>query len=196
MKLFTADTHFCRTGTFNFERGFKGRAEMSAAFVENINAFTKPGDILYIVGDYTHHDDAMYWRKQLKCKDIRVVVGNHDVDIKKLRAVFGENNVEHRMFTKVRGVATVLDHYAGAYWNASHYGAFQLYGHTHDRREGTLNWIWPDRRAMDVGMDSAMRLFGEWRPFTEDEVYELLAPKAGHDPVQWYVDNYGRKEDN
>jgi len=39
---------------------------------------------------------------------------------------------------------------------------------------------------MDIGPDSAYALFGEWRPFTSEEIYDRLIVREGHDPVEFY----------
>lgn len=191
MKRFTADLHFDRKGKFTFERGFNHRLEMSEFLLDRLNSTVGVRDELYIVGDYTHEDDPVYWRNRIRCRNVRVVVGNHDASVTKLKAAVGESNVRERMFIKVRGQYTVLDHYPGAFWDQSHNGSMLLYGHTHRRREQTLDWIWPDRRSMDIGVDNAFDLLGDWRPFTEDEVYERLMVRPGHDPVSWYAENWG-----
>lgn len=53
-------------------------------------------------------------------------------------------------------------------------------------REDYLDNIWPDRRSMDVGMDVAYDMFGEFRPFSELEVYSRLIARKGHDPLDFY----------
>ena len=62
-----------------------------------------------------------------------------------------------------------------------------VYGHVHDQREATLNAIWPERRAMDCGVDSAKRILERYCPFSEDEVYDILSKRKGHDPVEFYL---------
>jgi hypothetical protein len=47
-----------------------------------------------------------------------------------------------------------------------------------------MDRMMPGRRAMDVGIDAAFHKFGEYRPFTEDEVLELLN-RPGHHDVEY-----------
>jgi hypothetical protein len=39
-----------------------------------------------------------------------------------------------------------------------------------------------------VGVDNAKHLLGEYRPFSEDEVMEILLKRPGHDDLQFYKD--------
>ena len=61
-----------------------------------------------------------------------------------------------------------------------------VYGHMHNQREAHLDAIWPDRRSMDVSPDTAFAKFGEWRPFADHEIYDILSSRKGHDPLEWY----------
>ena len=54
-------------------------------------------------------------------------------------------------------------------WNKSHHGAYHLYGHSHDSMEDK-EW----GKSMDVGVDSAFRILGEYRPFSFDEIKGIL----------------------
>jgi len=40
--------------------------------------------------------------------------------------------------------------------------------------EAHLDAVIPNRRSLDVGVDNAYRLLGEWRPFAIDEIITLL----------------------
>ena len=127
----------------------------------------------------------MRWQKRIKRGEVWLIRGNHDPSVKQCRDVFGDRYRE--VFeTKIRDKPTWLSHYPHAYWPKSHHGGFHLYGHTHANREVTLDVVFPDRRSMDVGVDNAHELLGEFRPFTEDEVFEILSSRLGHDPVEWY----------
>ena len=64
-------------------------------------------------------------------------------------------------------------------WNASHYGTWQLYGHSH----GDLLDD-PALLSIDVGVDAVARRFGtannlleNYRPISYDEVKEIMTLK-------------------
>lgn len=82
-------------------------------------------------------------------------------------------------------------HYPHAFWPNSHNGAGHIYGHTHSHREITLDLALPGRRSMDIGVDYAKKLLGDYRPFELDYIANLLVTTPGHDPVQfyWNLDN-------
>lgn len=78
------------------------------------------------------------------------------------------------MSLSVRGQVIVLDHYAGYVWFQSHRGSIQLYGHSHGTSEKALNELFPGRRALDVGVDNAYKVLGQYRPFSLDEVLQVI----------------------
>lgn len=73
-----------------------------------------------------------------------------------------------------------LCHYAMRVWDKSHKGAVMLYGHSHDsldcnRETGDLDEY---GLSMDVGMDAAYRLYGEYRPFHIDDIARIMSMRA------------------
>ena len=62
-----------------------------------------------------------------------------------------------------------LSHYAHRVWKASHKGVIHLYGHSHGNLEKESHG-----KSMDVGIDNAKRLLGEYRPFSVEEVINLM----------------------
>jgi len=67
-----------------------------------------------------------------------------------------------------------------------------VYGHCHFQREAYLDGIWPERRSMDVGVDSARHHLGEFRPFSEDEVVQILGQRKGHHDLAYERGNFAR----
>lgn len=63
-------------------------------------------------------------------------------------------------------------HYSMRVWNGSHKGFIHLYGHSHSSLEHA-----PWGKSMDVGVDNAYRLFGEYRPFSLKEVVEMMSKR-------------------
>lgn len=59
--------------------------EMNELIIKNINDVVKEDDILYHLGDWSFGGIENIWefRKQIKCKNIYLVPGNHDHHIKK-----------------------------------------------------------------------------------------------------------------
>lgn len=61
-------------------RPFKTLEEHDKTLVENINKVVKRDDTLYFLGDWSFGGIENIWnfRKQIKCKDIHFILGNHD----------------------------------------------------------------------------------------------------------------------
>ena len=82
----------------------------------------------------------------------------------------------------------VMCHYGMRVWNKSHHGSWMLYGHSHDSME---HETWG--RSMDVGVDSAYRILGEYRPFNLREIKNIME-KREHNPVDHHLEKKLRKE--
>ena len=80
---FTSDLHFGHDKEFVWKaRGFNSVAEMNESIIKNLNMCVNEQDTLYILGDLAlcPIEEAKYWLSQIKCKNIVVIVGNHDTD--------------------------------------------------------------------------------------------------------------------
>ena len=91
---FVSDTHFMHKniciGVSEWDdkakscRNFQTLEEMNELIINNINKYVKEDDILYHLGDWSFGgiDNICEFRKQIKCKNIYLVPGNHDHHIK------------------------------------------------------------------------------------------------------------------
>lgn len=174
-------------------RPFSTIKEHDDAIISNINKRVKADDALYFLGDLLferqNYPKALEnLLERLECRNIYWCLGNHDpkeYDIgdmlayirpglsKKIQSVFSYNEIylNNKLF--------VMCHYAMAIWNKSHYGSYMIYGHSHSTAETNLDRLFPGRRSMDVGIDNAYKIFGEYRPFSINEVISLLDKKHG-----------------
>ncbi len=61
-------------------RDFKTLEEMNQAIIDNINKVVKHNDIMYCLGDWSFKSIDSIWelRRQLHCKNIHLILGNHD----------------------------------------------------------------------------------------------------------------------
>lgn len=185
MKWWTSDNHFDHDNiVVKMGRlGFDTIEEHNETILEWINSCVEKRDFLFINGDFAFKR-AMYWRGRIRCKNIVFCLGNHDRPAESLKA-FG--TIHLIKCAKLDcGEQVVNSHYPIAYWPASHHGAYHFYGHCHQQREATLDGIWPERRSIDVGVDNAKLLLGEHRPFSENELMDLLRGRAGHDQKSFY----------
>lgn len=175
----TADTHFDQERIVEFS-GIP-QAEWEPMVLDSINRNVQRNDRLIIVGDFAFLKPG-YWRQQIRCKHVVLILGNHD-PMPKCQHVFG-GNLRYWYIFKLCGVKTFGIHYPTAFWDGSHKSWYHVYGHIHDhpRREAQLDLL-GDRRSMDVSLYSAKRHLGEWRPFRETEIHDFLKVRKGHDPV-------------
>lgn len=188
MIYFTADTHFGHAA-IAAERGYGIVEDHDEAVLNGINSYASKADRLYILGDFCW-SQPFEWRRRLLCKQVTLIRGNHDSP--QVCRAFGGNMYDTRMVRLEPGKHVFLSHYAHAFWPGSHIGEFRgrkyvgrlhVYGHTHDEKEAELDWIWPERRSMDVGIDTAIRLLGRPWPFSADEIVERLWDRKGHHHV-------------
>lgn len=145
MIYFTADTHFNHTNIIQYcKRPFNSVEEMDDTILDNINKNILPDDTLYHLGDFCFHSSIKNYRDRINCKNIHLILGNHD---------FLKSH-ENKLFITVSSLKEIkigpqpitLSHYAMRVWNRSHYGAWNLFGHSH----GTLPSI---KNSFDVGVD-------------------------------------------
>lgn len=213
MLYFTSDTHYghkniCRgvtqwSGTTeeinNSTRDFKNVDDMNDAIIDGINSIVGKNDVLYHLGDWSFGGISNIWefRKNIKCENIHLILGNHDhhieknsklpncvirynsgelVDVDKSTSNWDELALASELFTSVNHVGTVrtgknqffLSHYAHRVWNNSHHGNIHLYGHSHNSIDN--NW----GKSMDVGIDAIFALLGKYRPISVTEVLDIM----------------------
>ena len=184
--------HFQEGSSHQGTRDFATLEQMNDALVNGINNHVGEQDVLYHLGDWSFGGlkNIFSFRDRIKCRNIHFILGNHDLHIVNKRP--DPDNPERTTQDLFASVQTYLEksfpipnyegegkiprmrvcmqHFSQRVWNKSHHGAFHLFGHSH----GTLDEQ-PWGRSMDVGVDSAHRLLGEYRPFSWEEVYNYLS---------------------
>ncbi len=167
----TADTHFNHANILEHMplRGeaFENIHDMEDCFIDTINELVQPHDKLYILGDFCWRTGKCgHFRQQLNVREITVTRGNHDA------ASLGKHvsRIEHMLFPEMRNKHFHLQHYPCISWRKMQRGGIHCYGHSHSLFEETLDELWPFRNSMDVGIDNALRLTGQFRPFHIDEI--------------------------
>lgn len=170
---FTSDSHYshvniCRSTTKwkdadDATRDFKSLDHMNDVIVDSINDRVQEHDILIHLGDWSFggFENIKEFRQRLHCKNIHLILGNHDHHILRNRGnVQGLfSSVSHYMYLDVCYIDTKLQtterqqfalmHYPIASWDNINRGVIHLHGHTHlsaDRRISA-------GRAMDIGVD-------------------------------------------
>jgi calcineurin-like phosphoesterase family protein len=190
--FFTADTHFghaniiryCNRPWYNpktdvtvvagkeqwvsLEVANKRCQAMDVALIANWNSVVGQQDQVYHLGDFCFgktEDDFQHYFSQLHGR-ITFIKGNHDRLAWKFRERF-DGHYNSYVETEINGQDITLCHYALRVFNGSHYGAWNLYGHSH----GTLVDD-PHLLAIDVGVDCH-----GFKPISFEQVQAIMAKK-------------------
>jgi calcineurin-like phosphoesterase family protein len=155
-------------------RKFDSPNQMTDYIIDNINKKVNPDDYLFDLGDLLfHYKDVDSYRRLLNrfnCNNIYLLYGNHDhrenlaeacSDLYKIKYIGDSLEIE------VGGKLVCLYHYPIESWNDRHQTSYMLHGHEHSR-----NRIIP--RRLDVGVDNYFKLFGDYKPFSWDEIKRIL----------------------
>lgn len=199
---FTSDSHFEHVNITYGEsvwanketgcRRFNTTKEMSKHVVEQINKYVNQDDILIHLGDWSFGGIENIWnfRKQIKCKNIYLVLGNHDHHIRNNKELLNTEKIlgyvggdimvmghkyAHELFITVEHYLEVLIdntlfccmHFPIEEWNDRHRKSYMLHGHSHGNSP-----IKKDR--LDVGIDNIYKLFGEYKPINYKDLMQYF----------------------
>jgi calcineurin-like phosphoesterase family protein len=121
---------------------------MDETILHNFFSSVHSNDVVYFLGDLTFRKEvAEQFFSEIRNRNIQFhhIFGNHDHGIKKIIERNATSFADIK-FVSPNGQPIVLCHYAMRVWHKSHYGSWQLYGHSH----GTLP---PVGKQWDVGVD-------------------------------------------
>ena len=182
---FTSDTHFGHKNIIKFSnRPFDDEDHMNEELIKSWNSVVGEDDDVYHDGDFSLTNSNKTERILERLNgNIHLITGNHEKSVLKsgkCKERFVWIKSYHEMYVDKQAI--VLCHYGMRVWNKSHHGAWMLYGHSHDSMEHT---VWG--RSMDVGVDSAYRILGEYRPFSFEEIKAIM-DKREDNPVDHHVE--------
>lgn len=191
---FTSDTHYHHKnivkGCSSWDnkevncRYFKTLEEHDEYLIKTINDTVKEDDVLYHLGDWSFGGIENIWkfRNSIKCKNIHLILGNHDSHIKK-------NSVLPNIYTKLTRAKDIFSsvckykeivykdtficmfHYPLVTWNKANTGSIMLHGHTHSKYQDKNNL-----KILDVGLDNNP----EFKPFSIEEVLNYMSNKQNN----------------
>lgn len=186
--FFTSDTHYnhsniCR-GTSKWAgdltrvtRNFQQLKEMNYNIVENINEMVGQDDILIHLGDWSFggFESIQEFRERIICKNIYLVLGNHDNHIEDNKDNIRKLFVDVVHYTKLQ-VTTwknkemlpskyVLCHFPIASWDGMNKGVIHLFGHVHLSGQKKVM----RGKSMDVGVDGNFL-----SPYTRKDIQHFL----------------------
>ncbi len=221
--FFTSDTHYHHKNiceglsdwdreekAFQF-RPFNTLEELDKTLVNNINATVGENDILIHLGDWSFGGIEQIWefRKQIKCKNIHLILGNHDQHIEGNKAIpqspllkmqdkimfSSVNKLENLTISiptskkdkngnqlKNRKHRFVICHFPLTSWDKMGKGVMHLHGHIHTLTEARLG----PGRMMDVGIDG----HPEFRPYELSEILELLKDRPIESLLKYKYDHH------
>lgn len=171
---------------------------MDTALLEAINKTVPEDGILFHLGDFAmpgRHADyftaCRNYRNRINCKNVYYIFGNHDgaelESLFRIPEAHGQrfyDCVPHAVINKVQ---FFLSHYSNVVWNKNHRGAIQLYGHSHSEAEPWVDKNMKGHRSMDVGVDNAFKILGEYRPFSFDEIMSIMNKRNGHNTGDHHI---------
>lgn len=179
--FFIGDPHFGHENVIKFDnRPFKSVEEMDEELIKRWNNKVKPGDLVYILGDFiwkARNDDAPTLLKQLNGQKI-LIKGNHDRFINNAKAkklLAGIKDYDSIRVTLSDGsVRTVfLSHYYTPFYIGHFYDGIHLHAHSHVTEESVLEKEITDfliRRGVKVEIYNVGCMYWNYEPVTLDEI--------------------------
>lgn len=158
MIYFTSDLHLNHMNILRYEsesRPFNTIEEMNQAIIDNINKIVKAWDTLFILGDIFMgpKEKAYGWLEQIKCRNVTIVLGNHDSNEWKQEyyrslgwSVANFVTVEHNCFRFFCHHYPIEETGQNLYTKQDIY----LYGHLHSKAPKGLQ----DDNTYHVGLDT------------------------------------------
>lgn len=176
MKYYIADIHFGHEKIIEYEnRPFRTVEEMDEEYIRRWNAKVKPGDDVYILGDFSFHKGEETNRILLRLNGKKFLIqGNHD------NMYLCDKDFRHSLFMWERdyyisrdgGDHVILFHYPIQTWFNQHRDTLHFYGHVHSN-SGTFH---PMKYEIPNSYNVCIDVIGE--PMTKDEILEFYRKKG------------------
>src|SRR5574343_371289 len=141
MYYFTSDEHYRHSKVISYcNRPFSSVEEMNETLITNHNAVVDKNDIVIHAGDFA------FLKKEEVHKIIKRLKGNH-IFLKGSHDRWLPDSAKFMWRGHIEKQFIVVCHYAMRTWERSHYGAWQLYGHSHGK-------LTPIGKQWDIGVDN------------------------------------------
>ena len=180
----TSDTHYhhkniCRGVTewrttdgkvpVDSTRDFNTLDQMNNTLVDNINSNVGQDDTLIMLGDiaFGGFEFIKIFLDRLICKNIHLVLGNHDHHIRNNRENIKDMflSVSDYLQVSINGANFVMTHYPFASWNGLNKGVIHLHGHVHL----PASRKWGNGKRLDVGVDG-----NNLQPYSLTEIVHMM----------------------
>jgi calcineurin-like phosphoesterase family protein len=175
---FTSDEHYSHKRISEYcGRPFEKVEDMDEHLIREHNKVVRMNHTVYHLGDFTFQPMVKVVQVVSRLNGRHFFVrGNHDkwfdTSDTPLKTLLVKNYLGRAPMHELKfdGKHIVMCHYPIVRWNKAHHGSMQVYGHCHSGMEDK----YPRGRQMDVGVDNAVKLVGEYRPFSLREVLGLV----------------------
>jgi calcineurin-like phosphoesterase family protein len=151
-------------------RDFKTIEQMNESIVSGINSVVGEDDVLIHLGDWSFggFENIQKFRDRIVCKEIHLILGNHDHHIENNREGCQElfSSVNHYTKLMYKYDTIVLMHYPIDSWDGLNKGHIHLHGHCHLPQQK----VFGKGRRMDVGIDGNMFFM----PYSLDNVVKIV----------------------
>lgn len=196
---FTSDEHYSHENIIRYcNRPFANADEMNEALIEEHNRVVKDKDIVYHLGDFTFRKLNFAFETISRLNGQHFFIrGNHDYWNQETgkdqvsetdllwaaKIYFGSDKiigVKDYLEIKTNDGHFILSHFPMFTWHKNHRGSMMLHGHCHgmiDHINSSMNV-----KRLDVGVDSAYKYFGVYRPFSMKDVVQILSERGINPP--------------
>ncbi len=153
-------------------RDFQSIDQMNERLVEGINHKVGQNDTLIMLGDVSFggFDNIGIFLDRLVCKNIHLILGNHDHHIENNRGNIQSKflSVQHYIEVKIDGVDFVMCHYPLQSWHGLNKEVIHLHGHVHLPEHRKFG----NGKKMDVGVDG-----NGFDPYSIDEIVKIMSKR-------------------
>ena len=144
MIYYTSDLHLGHKNILNIEANkFTSMIEREQLIINNWNSKINNEDAVYVLGDmfYGKFQDYEGVLSQLNGRKV-LIKGNHDQWIENYPELekFFEEVCDYKVIQD-NGRKVILFHFPIAEWNHKHYNSYHLYGHVHEGKSITTEYM-------------------------------------------------------
>lgn len=177
--FFTADEHYGHQNIIKYcNRPFKSVSEMDKVLIDNHNRVVTKDDIVIHAGDFTFksHGGFVKYFTQLDGNHV-FLRGSHDG--------WMDSKYHEIWEAQIKGQNIVVCHYAMRRWARSHYGSWNLHGHSHGKLES-------EGKQYDIGVDN-----NNFYPVLFDDIAKIMKTKPDNlDIINPKARGWGEGNDN
>ena len=168
MNYYITDLHFGHKRCIEMDqRPFSSIEEMDETLISNWNHKVNEHDDVYIIGDFSYKavKKATEYLKQLKGHK-HLIVGNHDLKIIHDQQAFNcFESVDDFLQIQDGREIIYLCHYPMAEWPYYHRNTYHIYGHIHNNKDETYEFMSKREKALNAGC-----MINHYEPVTLEEL--------------------------